>query len=230
MKIMRNMLVLLAVGALAAGSAFGDYASLVNVNFVGTDAGVTTGAAGTGAAGDQWNNVSGDYEIGQDGLSLLDSTGAASDIDVVVDTWEAGVSSGSPVALFTGYGHTGRSATSGDWGVYTLSGLDVAKTYDIYLYSTWGWNTDTATFKIGTEQKQGSNPTGNRSTFVENENYVVFSSVSPDASGNLAVEYSKLANTAFNGMQIGAIPEPGTLGMVGLCGGAILFVRRRFMI
>ena len=113
---------------------------------------------------------------------------------------------------------------------FTIGGLATNGIYDLYLYSCTGsWHNATTEFSVGGVQKGVGNTTNQ--SFVENDNYVKFTGLTPDASGYLdgnkywgPLGSDGTYNAVFNGLQIvetGTVPEPGTIillatGLLGL--------------
>lgn len=125
------------------------------------------------------------------------------------------------------------------------TGLDENETYNLYLIGQGDNASQTSSFSVrqgagaGTTYVTGQT-TGRAydGTLVEDENYIVFRDISPTTwSGgtNLEFEVFRFAEPgqqflAFNGLQLErvvAIPEPSTLGLLGLVGGMVAVRRRR---
>ena len=94
--------------------------------------------------------------------------------------------------------------------------------FDLYIYSSANVSDRTATFRIGSDTEVKG--TGNPSTFVQGQNYVLFSgltasSFNVEARANAGTGFPQVV---FNGFQIVEVPEPSSLsmllgGFVGLC-------------
>lgn len=56
--------------------------------------------------------------------------------------------------------------------------------------------------------------------------------ISADANGHITIEFDAWSGeyAHLNGIEITQIPEPATMGLVGIMGGALLWVRKRFTI
>lgn len=228
-------------------SGFGTLA-LWNVDFTGQSGAAFTGAGVVGNAGDAWLNRT----IANPGSPF--SIGAVGDATNTI-TLEHGqfASTGGQGSIFpTAQEHLmkdyfwSQEATARN---FQIAGLNSAHTYSLYMYAgtdaaqsdpTWYG----ARFTIGSETKQTQNPSastriGAGVSLTEGVHYVVFENISPTWNGSSWVidgsigrvsgaTAGTITNTyVWNGMQIVAIPEPGTLVMVGLFGLAGLVGLRR---
>jgi hypothetical protein len=128
-------------------------------------------------------------------------------------------------------------------GTFTLHHVP-AGTYTLYLYGTNYDATRGAAFAItvgGGTAMGGITTTlntGQRTSFVLGDNYVVFNGVSPNASGDISGTWGDVTNPTsmlngegdFNGLQLvqATVPEPSILAlMVGLGTGGLALRRRR---
>ncbi len=105
------------------------------------------------------------------------------------------------LSLFSGWYGSTAFATGGN---VELSGLDTNTTYDIYVYSTWRWNANPATFTITEGTGAVTNLTmtpvqanihysGEDYTHIvdgsnSNGNYVVFTGLTPSAAGQIDIK------------------------------------------
>lgn len=107
-----------------------------------------------------------------------------------------------------------------------ISGLDDAKTYDIYLY-TAGFNTN---YTIGGITKNADASSTSNGTFVEGEDYVLFSGISSTSNEiSIGVQDGVGALDSFgvlSGFQVVSVPEPSSTVMIG-AGLAFLGLRRK---
>ncbi|MEO0794304.1 MAG: PEP-CTERM sorting domain-containing protein [Verrucomicrobiota bacterium] len=111
--------------------------------------------------------------------------------------------------------------------ILNLSGLVAGGQYDLAIVSQGDAPGQGGTFTIGSESQTslGDSPLGPLS---EGSNYVLFSNIVADGSGNIDVTWaSNGVNTGFiamNGFQLVPVPEPGTYALffgliaIGLCG------------
>ncbi|BDS06082.1 hypothetical protein NT6N_11220 [Oceaniferula spumae] len=147
--------------------------------------------------------------------------------------------SGFNVALTSGFFRAFNGGTSGGTGdllgdrvfsngnnnaIFTLSGLNSTKTYDLYLIQG---NYD-VTFISGANSVVA---TGSSSaTFESGVNFGLLSGLTPDASGNLSVTIDPTPDNQFGviaGLQIVEVPEPSAAVLLGLASLAGLTRRRR---
>lgn len=94
--------------------------------------------------------------------------------------------------------------------------------YDIYIL-TQDSTPNATSFTIGADTQ--TTIVGSATPYAEGVNYVKFSSV--DVAGGTTVAINQ---GPINGFQMVAVPEPATLGLVAMFGGAVLFIRRRLSI
>ncbi len=139
--------------------------------------------------GTVWN----DYSIALDGVdstiptgysvsNLLDSSGAATAIGVTMSSGWYRVFNGTPANALLKEWAFARNST----GIVTVSGLDPLATYDIHLIGSGGYPTD---FMIGgtTKAVTGAFAESNIALWTENNQYVVFSGLSPDGGGIISI-------------------------------------------
>ncbi len=100
---------------------------------------------------------------------------------------------------FAALSNTIWGATQGDNddGIVRFTGVDSNKTYDVYVYWTWNRNDDAKTFSVIegtcklpflTMNPDRASVVANPTNYLEGTNYVVFTDVAPDASGNIAIQ------------------------------------------
>jgi hypothetical protein len=237
---MKTRIVLAATVCVLGFFASAASARLVNIDIDGRSSngesipGAMTGAAGVGAAGDQWNSYLVDCVVGHNptpydpGVSahLADSAGVltATRLDLSTsagDTTAGSVRSGN--GLLDDYVYLGPNVVSQI--AFTLSGLIAGNSYDLYLYGVGGAqpaSTYPGKFSVGGVDKTLTSTTAFDGTFVENREYVAFSGVIADASGTISGQVSSSSNPAFysvfNGIQVSgefaSIPEPATSTLV----------------
>lgn len=127
-------------------------------------------------------------------------------------------------------------------GTFTLHNVP-AGTYSLYLYGQNYDATRGASFNItggGGTAVGGITSTlntGNKTSFVLGDNYVEFTGVTPNASGDISGTWSGVTNPTsgltgegdFNGLQLVSLtaPEPSTLALAGLGTGLLALRRRR---
>lgn len=217
-----------ALAFMGAGACF---AGLVDIAFYNSGYGGTqpTGAAVLGQAGDQWNWIdAANCPTCPANTSLIDTNGNA--ISAVLNFTADGAVPSATVGtspdpnLMNNYLFNN---TSGEVTV-TLSGLLPNQAYNLVLYVA---SFDASGGERALAGTAGSVPfaaTGDaQSSFVNGAN-VVELSVTSDGSGNLAiVEGDGLANSTdevdLNGLQLASVPEPGTIGMIVLGAGLVVW-------
>lgn len=100
---------------------------------------------------------------------------------------------------FTALSNTIWGATQGDndSGRVRFTGVDTNKTYDVYVYWTWNRNDDAKTFNVIegicnlptlTMDTDRATVVANPTNYLEGTNYVVFTAITPDASGSIAIQ------------------------------------------
>ncbi len=244
----------LVVPALAAGLALTPSradAALIDLQFQnafypGPPAAVPyTGAAVLGAAGDIWNqinNTSCPGACSMTNVPLVDTQGNATSgllsfSNAVFASMRAigGVFTGTPYQALMSDSIYSNPGYAPPPAVISIAGLVAGETYDVVLYSAATNRTSTPEFKTqftidGTTQVLTS---GNSTTFVAGENYADFAAVVADPTGTITINMAGLTAGYgaplgyLNAIQIegGPIPEPGSLGILGLAS-AWLALRR----
>jgi hypothetical protein len=189
-----------------------------------------------------WNYMSSGNATAE---SLLDSTGATTSVKMTRTNMSSNTDLGGNAPV--GFGELYKGYLYFTSGSIVLSGLDPSRKYDVVFFSGFS-NNDGGTLNrhYGAEithntttlRSYGNLGTGGSTTLTEGQNYVHFKNLSPTGGGTLTFAAAK--NTAvdpnvpgfklggvgvINGIQI-AIPEPATMGLLGL-GALILTARGR---
>jgi hypothetical protein len=244
---MRRFMVWATVTAWLLQTSMKSHADVVvNVQFGKSGTGNTleqTGAAMVGSAGDKWNLIT--SFPGSGAVSLLNTAGAASGIGLTssgfagtfyyasanyTTYWNT-----SPVRNLMSSYYNNNSASSVT--TFSFSGLDASKVYDIYVYT----QPVLANLKLSVSLNGGTAVTSANSVldtneqFVLNQNYLLLSNKSTTAGGVFNLGFSNGGGTGgnfgcVNGIQIVAVPEPGTLllgGIAAACGGTGVWWKRR---
>ena len=247
--------------------------TVVNVDFGPDGQTVQTGLAAftsdPGGATATWNGVDGTSPTA---AGLLDSTGTATTVGLNFNSRgsfgalaDQEVSAGAGAAGLLGDYLSSRADNNGFdlRGGNTISGLDPSLTYDLYLYGQGDNFEDTnnnggqnAGFRLNgsTEVRHTSydGTVGGDGVLVEDVEYVLFSGISPDATGAITFEYFNPGNgttdpqfndtstgsvdldgnnsrfSAVNGFQlVFTVPEPSSTLLLGLSGLGLLLRRRR---
>lgn len=196
-------------------------AQTVNVAFHGAESYSGVSGLPGSTASDYWNVVPfSDFYLQQSASNLFDVDGVNSGLGFSEVT--GGESSGSfflggivgnGVGLFDGYAHAGGAALN-----FTLNGLRAGGSYDLYVYM--GRNTgdevdvQTGAVTLMTNGLVTLNTIyyGPQDNFVEGTNYVVFSSVQADGSGEIA--FSVSGGGIMNGFTVSAVPEPSAYAAI----------------
>ena len=250
---MSKMTLVLTLGI---GIAVSASANIISINMtdggsMGTSGGQTAGAVLAG----NWNEIGNSgAAIGTTDLNnLLDNSGAASGVSVVQALWVGGWWNSD--AYPTGFSGTIGNDMYGNFHDFTAAdGLQtwtfnnvnagVGALYDVYIYSARGFgNTGVTQFDVNGETKYlaNENTVGDYAESgwasqalaeanLNSGNYVRFQNVSLDT---LVVGVSGLEDLtnggvagSVAGLQIVAIPEPATFGLLAAFGGGMLFLRR----
>ena len=229
-----------------------------------------TVAAAPSVGGNQWNGFGSNgvqpYDIT---FNPLDSNGNATGItgtfDEVTggspgyqepwyDTPTSGVAypSGGVLAPFTnwpggtwnGSPGTDQSSSTKSFGpdTLTLTGLNPAGGYDVYVYSAYaqgvltGGNTPAVSLNLtkGTAATTSYSYTYNMNdanllaSYQLGTNYEEFQNVTPDNTGTIAIAGTGVNTSLFNAFQLYAVPEPACLGLFGVGAlGLLLMLKRR---
>ncbi len=145
---------------------------------------------------------------------------------------------GTPAAassLLNNYVWTGAGYNTGGEISFAIGGLTPGQQYDLYLYSqNAGQANNGSTRFTVTDPLLGTITAdditaGNVSSFAQNVNYVLFSSLTADNSGDISGSLGVLTggNYAYlNGFQLATVPEPGAVMLFGI-GSGLLWLRRR---
>jgi hypothetical protein len=237
----RSLAVVAAALGLILGSAPSAHATIVNMDVSGGSG--YTGPGLLGTPGMTWN-----YQAAGSGTygPFLDSTGSNSGVTMTLSgmTKASDLGGVAPVgfgALYTGYLYFSTASV-------VLNGLDQNLTYDVVFFSGLSNdNSGTLNRHYGAEithggtmlRSYGNLGTGGAKTLSEGQNYVHFRGLSP-ISGSLA--FTMKTNTivdpnvsgftmgaagVVNGFQLVAVPEPGTLALLGIVLGTVLLFRRK---
>jgi hypothetical protein len=243
----RSLAVVAAALGLILGSAPSAHAAIVNMDVDGSGSDYT-GPGLLGTPGMTWNYQAAHANGTYGGTGFSDSTGSNSGVTMTL-TGMAGrgtdLGGNAPTgfgALYTGYLYFNTASL-------VLNGLDQNLTYDVVFFSGFSNdNNGTLNRHYGAEithggttlRSYGNLGTGRATTLSNGQNYVLFEDLSPTISGSLT--FSMKTNTVadpnisgfvlggvgvVNGFQLVAVPEPGTLALLGIVLGTVLLFRRK---
>jgi hypothetical protein len=214
---------------------------LWNINIAGgasdTLGNVTDGviAVAPSSGANHWNNLTGTYNTSPVGgpavtnsFSGITDANGANPIALNVrgtQAWgvKTGVGSGNspPIAVEMFRGWVGANVPMNITN--TVSGLDYHNSYDLYLYSSWGWTENTVNYEVidgygdslsGSVTETRANILGHAaddySGCVEGQNYIVISNVTPTVAGEI-VFTGKCNDGIMSGLQIREHPGAGYL-------------------
>ena len=174
--------------------------------------------------------------------SLATSTAVTFSISAT-DAWHTGVwvDNYSPANFTLVSGKVGAAWYAND-STYTFGNV-AAGTYDLIVYTVNKGGPTSGDYTVGTKtfyitQQQGdvgiagafgnvwlqASNTTNLDTSRDLGNYVRFNGITPDVNGNITLTGSK--NAAINALQLSAVPEPASIGLL-MISGAILARRRQ---
>ncbi len=224
-----------ATGVVALSAVAMVQASVININFNSNDRGGggdllldgTDSSMPVAYTGTTWNDsVWG--EASQSAMSnLLDTAGNATTVDITLDGGSNYGSASIGHDVLKEYRYFSAGGITID-----LSGLGAGSQWDIYCLSQGNADSRTTQFTIGSNVLQASPADLTSTTWAENGNYVKFASITADGAGNVSIFAESLSgnnNGSLNGIQLVAIPEPSSLGLMVVLSGGIFFLRRRFM-
>ncbi len=224
----RVMAAAIAAAALFSGIA-STQAALINVDignsWGGNDSPLYSGAAVLGASTDQWNKVIGNVT----NMALTTSSGSSSAVKLTLTASAYANNAGGGLPTTN---NLLRDYAYGFWGTatVTLSGLALNSSYHLVAYSAGDQPGQGGIFS---GQLSGSTNPTQRTSYVLNDNYRQNLTASSDGSGDLTFTVAPHADhfAILNGFQIAdnasAIPEPASLGLLGMGALALLGRRRK---
>jgi len=200
---------------------------------------------------DTAGNINGITWLAQNVLNAIDTTGAATGISLTVTSPtgfnEAGpndsgtAAPGAPASnFFSGdttndalFGHSNNFNVGAPRALveYTIAGLNPALTYDFTFYASRGTVTDNRESQydvVGANAGQALLDAGNNVS-----NIAQALGIAPTAGGNITLTIQKGPNNTngsgffyLGGLDVTSVPEPASLGLMGL-GGLLITARRR---
>lgn len=230
--------------AVAAGLLAGSVASAqtASFNFASDEPnppnGVSTVEGPTGAFGNSdWVNV----PAADAGTATDDDTGISVTWDAGAGTWASTgrgeenntAPAGDARDLMTGYLDTGGDAATGT--VVNVAGLTPGAPYQLVVYHNGGVTGRGGNYIVsgadaGNATQSYVDSAAFTGTFVAEEDFQVFNGISA-ADGTFTLTAlpttGEPARAPLNGIEIILVPEPATLGLLGLGGLGLLARRRR---
>jgi hypothetical protein len=226
MSIVFSLLIIMALPAAAAvyninfTSPGGyDSAPTVNMNPTAWDSSISPAAY----LGSTWNDIyptGAWYSMNINATNLLDSEGNSSSIGFTSGA-DAHWGYNANLDVLSNYTFTENRQRN-----FTISGLNAGAAYDIYIMSTGGADDQTGRFTIGSEVRETADDdsVNNHSNtmlteWIEGRNYVRFSGISADATGNISGMWEDINRfAAINGIQIveaSPVPIPAAAWLFG---------------
>ena len=237
----------LAIGVLALAATRAAQANTIDVNFGQT--GFVHSYTGTGAAPDAgtfWNDVDQPLLLTTSTVSygpLNDSLTNPTLVTLSVSATGNGFEGYGGVD--GGYSQTGAPAlmegvlaTTADADIATIviNNLSPSLKYDLYIYEDRGdlvhQSTFTVTDNAGSSQQTSTIDNPLTTGFHTPEDYVLFSSLTPNGSNQLQFQFQAVPGTTYgatNGFQLVsvAVPEPSSVALLVIGTMGMLLLRRR---
>jgi hypothetical protein len=201
-----------------------------------TISGTNGGSNGPDANGNFWNNVNGPVVT-----NLVTTANAGTGWNISYTTaatfnpapgtlWASnGLASLGPLAINTAMAD-GAFTTAGTNQAFNLTNLSTNLVYSFKLFGardaadarTTTYIVSGAVAFTNTLQTSGSNLGGTGTNF-NNGAFASFTNISPNASGVINISYGSSTTFSYlNLMEVVAVPEPSTVGLLALAGTALL--------
>jgi len=212
-------------------------AQVININFVssnGSNSNVTISGSGLGPAsyaGTSWNNPLNSDANGGTTTSLSDmqdSEGNPTTVDFSFGSWGSFSYTNTSLDILENYIY--QSPSNGSPQSFSFSGLTASGLYDIYFVSQGDSDGQGASYTIGSTTLSTTGSDASASTFVEGQNFVVFSGLQADGSGTISGTWDHLPSEfgATNAIQIVAVPEfSSAAAIIGFVAAGMVVLRRR---
>jgi hypothetical protein len=234
MRMMAAGVAVLSVATLAS-------AEIINVNFTsggrGSDAGAAWFMDGSTASmpaaytGNTWNDSVWGSTNQTAMVKLNDTDGDATTVGFSLSGGSNYGGADIALEVLKEYRYFSGNASTAGISI-DLSGLGANGEWDVYFLSQGNAESRTTQFRhfdgVTTNVLTAANPVQASTTWTAGANYVKFS-VTADASGNASFDASSLSGNnsgSLNGIQLVAIPEPATIGLIGLAGVGLIVARR----
>jgi hypothetical protein len=129
------------------------------------------------------------------------------------------------------YSHTLVANSAAGNGNVTLTGLAANQAYNLVLYSASDLNVGagrTGTFTVNGVTQTTLWTASGATTLILGVDYTEYVSTLSSGTGTLTINFGNLGGSEsdLNGFQLQAVPEPGTLALLGM-GLPLFFIRRR---
>ena len=205
--------------------AYGAVGDIINIQLGSGAPLYDNGAAINDDSGQTWNRII--LEDEQTIANLQYSDGSFSGVSV--NDYMSGTAGLSKTATAFPEGTTDQPLMRGylftdedETGYINLTGLD-AGTYKVYVYSQVGTDLPGNLDMTANGASYSLSNNGDSTSLIEGTNWMV-KTVTVAADGKLSMSFAE--NSQINGLQIEAVPEPGSVVLLGIGGAFVLGLKR----